>query len=220
MNIIKNKNNGSNLYQLLENLSDHRREQGRRHQLKLIVMLVIMSLMSGSSSLRAMGDFIKRNQKELLRVFKPDKDRLPSHQTIGRALQHIDFDELSGVFYSWALKQVNITGQEWVAVDGKAIAGTVTNSQNKFQQFTGLVSLFISKRKTVLASTKLNNKKDNEILKLRELVDMLSLTGVVITADALHCQADTLTSIKASGNDYCIGVKKNQPNLLRAIKKK
>lgn len=214
------KSNRSNLYELLEGLNDHRRVQGRRHQLKFIVILVVMSLMSGSSSLRAMGDFIKRNRKELLRVFKPNKDRLPSHQTIGRTLQHIDFDELSNIFHIWALEIINIDDQEWVSVDGKAIAGTVTNAQNKFQQFTGLVSLFVNKRKQVLGSAKINNKKDNEILKLRELIDLLGLTGVVITADALHCQADTLKSIKASGNDYCIGVKKNQPNLLRAIKKK
>lgn len=220
MNNTKNKNNGSNLYELLEKLSDHRREQGRRHELSLIVIIVVMSLMSGSNSLRAMGDFIKRNRKELLQIFKPNKGRLPSHQTIGRTLQHIDFDELSGIFRVWALKYINITGQEWVSVDGKAIAGTVTNAQNKFQQFTGLVSLFVSKQKTVLASTKLNNKKDNEILKLKELVNLLGLSQTVITADALHCQAGTLNSIKASGNDYCIGVKKNQPNLLQAIKKK
>jgi len=220
MNTVKTKNDRYNLYQLLDQLSDHRREQGRRHQLKLIIILVIMAIMSGATSLRAMADFIQRNQPELLELFQPKKNRLPSHQTIGRSLQQINFDELSSIFHIWAVHLIKIEDQEWIAVDGKAIAGTVSNSQNKFQEFTGLVSLFVSKRQQILGSVKVNNKKDNEILKLRELVDLLGLTGAVITADALHCQAKTLTSIKVSGNDYCIGVKKNQPNLLRAIKKK
>jgi len=222
MNITKTKieKEDDNLYELLDHLSDRRRGQGRRHELKFILILVIMSLMSGFDTLRAMGDFIKKNRSGIIKVFGPNKGRLPSHQTIGRALQNVDFNQLSEIFRVWALHSVTIADQEWISADGKAIAGTISNANNKFQEFTSTVSLFLSKQKQVIGCIKVNSKKDNEIPKFKELVKLLGLRGTVITADALHCQADTTTAIVESGNDYCIGVKKNQRNLLKQIKKK
>jgi hypothetical protein len=213
------ENRDVNLYELLGQLGDHRRGQGRRHELRFVIILVIMSLMSGFDTLRAMGDFIRKNRCSIIEIFKPNKDRLPSHQTVGRALQHVDFGQLSETFRTWALGRVAISDREWISVDGKAVGGTVTNADNKRQQFTGMVSAFVSRTRQSLGSRKTDSRKDSEIPKLEELVNLLGLKGAVITADALHCQVDTTTAIVRSGNDYCIGVKKNQPKLLEAIKK-
>src|SRR3989338_5363610 len=70
------------LYKELLKLSDLRREQGKRHSLELIVILVTLAIMSGYDGYRAIGDFIKRNDKELISIFKPKKNRLPSYSTI------------------------------------------------------------------------------------------------------------------------------------------
>lgn len=220
MKSIKQKKVKTNLYDQLRELTDYRRAQGRMHELRFILIIVIMAIMSDFKSLRAMGDFVKKNKDELIKLFKPNKDRLPSYLTIGRALQHIDFDELNKIFNNWAIGYVTIEDKDWISADGKAIAGTVTNSQNKFQKFTGLVSLFSNKRKQVIGASRTNSKKENEIPQLKSLIKMLELEGVVITGDALHCQANTIKEIVKSKNDYCIGVKGNQPRLLSQVKKK
>jgi len=65
-----------------------------------------MSTMSGYQGYRSIGDFIKRNQKDLLNSFKPHKDRLPSFYTVRRVIQDLDFKQLSEGFYHWASQPV------------------------------------------------------------------------------------------------------------------
>ena len=213
------KQKQKNLYELLLELDDHRRAQGRMHELRLTLILVIMATMSGFQGLRAIGDFIKKNEKELVRTFKPKKDRLPSYLTIGRVLQNVDFDQLIKIFHNWTIGYVKIADSEWISIDGKAIGGTVSGLRDSQQNFLNLVSAFSSKQKQILRVGKINNSKESEIPKARELIKMLDLEGVVYTLDALHCQKKTVKTIVQSGNDYCIGVKGNQKKLYAQLKK-
>lgn len=86
----------------------------------------------------------------------------------------------------------------------KAIKGTVSDYSKAQQRFISLVTIFSSKQKQILLAGKINNKKESEIPKVKDLIKMLDLTGVIFTLDALHCQKDTTKIIVESGNDYCI----------------
>lgn len=218
-NIKKNKHNKENLYEMLLQLKDHRRAQGRMHELRFTLILAIMSTMSGSHSLRAIGDFIEKNREELIKTFKPKNDRLPSYLTVNRVLQNVDFDKFTQIFHDWAINFVQIEDSEWVSIDGKAICGTVSNPRNKKQKFVNLVSVFLSKRKQVIHAGKINAGKESEIPKVKELIKMLDLENVIFTIDALHCQKKTTQTIIKSNNHYCIGVKGNQKKLHQRLKK-
>jgi hypothetical protein len=217
MKNIKSKK--KNLYELLNQLDDYRRKQGRMHELRFALVLAIMSIMSGFSSLRAMGDFIKKNKKELIKIFKPKKDRLPTYLTINRVLQNVDFNKFTQIFQKWAIGYVKIEDNEWVSIDGKAIGGTADCLQDNKQKFISLVSVFLSKKKQVLQAGKIDNGKESEIPKVRELIKILDLEGAVLTMDALHCQKETVQAIIKSNNNYCIGVKGNQKKLYEQLKK-
>jgi len=210
----------SNLWEALSRVTDFRRAQGRMHELRLLLIIVIMAIMSGSKGIRAMGDFVQRNQEELIKTLKPKKDRLPSRQTIGRSLQNVDFDQLTEVFYQWAINYVSIADKDWISIDGKAIGSTVSHVRDPLQKFVSLVSVFASRQRQVIKAGKILNQKESEIPKVRELINALDLTNVIFTLDALHCQKETVKTIVKSGNDYCIGVKGNQKKLYRQIKKK
>lgn len=209
-----------NLWEALGQIKDHRRAQGRMHELRLLLIIVIMAIMSGAKGIRAMGDFVQRNREDLLETLKPKKDRLPSRQTIGRSLQQTDFDQLTEIFYQWAINDVQIEDKDWFSIDGKAIGSSVTNARNPLQRFVNLVSIFASKKRQTIKVGKILNQKESEIPKVRELITTLGLSGVIFTLDALHCQKETVKTITQSGNDYCIGVKGNQKKLFRQIKKK
>lgn len=213
------KHNKKNLYKMLSQLEDHRRAQGRMHELRFTLILAIMSTMSGFHSLRAMGDFIEKNRKELIKTFKPKNNKLPSYLTINRVLQNVDFDKLTKIFHEWAISFVKIEDSEWISIDGKAIGGTVNALRVKEQKFINLVSVFSSKRKQVIQVGKINNGKESEIPKARELIKMLDLENVIFTMDALHCQKKTIQTIIKSNNNYCIGVKGNQKKLSKQLKK-
>ncbi|MFN9367425.1 MAG: ISAs1 family transposase, partial [Planctomycetia bacterium] len=51
------------------------------------------------------------------------------------------------------------------------------------------------------------------------LLDLLELTGAVVTLDAMHCQKETAQAICDKGADYVLTVKGNQPTLHEQIQK-
>lgn len=206
------------LPEFLETIPDCRRGQGRMHRLPTILLIILMATMSGCFGQRATGDFVARHRKKLVKVLHPKNDKLPSRQTISRVMQDLDYEELSSVFFSWAKTVIPIEGKEWMALDGKGISGTTTDVGSSKQSYTNLVSLFTIKSKQVLTQGKVTNKS-NEIPLVVSLVEQLGLTDIVLTADALHCQKNTVRAIKASGNDYVIGVKGNQKKLYNVLKK-
>ena len=207
-----------NLFHRFAQLEDPRRGQGRTHELSVILIIVTMAIMSGYLSQRAMGDFVSKHRKELIKIFKPKRDRLPSRQTIGRVFQVIDFDKFSIIFYEWSSEYVDIKKGDWISIDGKGINGTLTNTGTKLQKYTNLVSIFASKKKQVITAGKVNDKS-NEIPLVQQLIKDLDLEGVVFTLDALHCQKKTTKTIIKSKNDYVIGVKGNQKKLYEQVKK-
>jgi len=173
------------LTEKLKELKDNRRGQGKRHPLPMLIIIAIMASMSGYHGYRATEDFIKANKEELIEVFQPKKDRLPSFQTIRRALIVMDFEEFSLKFYEWASTRIEIDKNEWFSMDGKAIRGTIEG--DKYNEFTNIVSLFSSENKKVIYAGKVEDKS-NEIPMVQKMIEELGLSGMNITVDALHCQ--------------------------------
>ena len=208
-----------NIFALLNELKDYRRKQGVRHPLQTILLITIMGIMSGGRSERAVVRFAKNNKKDLVNLLKIKRNEVPSKSVISSLVQNTDFKKLEKIFYKWSLQFVSIKKGERLGIDGKAIRGTVSNPNDKMQDFVSLVTVFLNKKKQVLTVGKINTKKENEIPKVKELIEMLDLQGVCFTLDALHCQKETVKTIVKSKNDYVIGVKENQKNLLKTLKK-
>lgn len=217
---MKQKQKKQDIIALLKTIKDYRRKQGQRHPLEVILIIIIMAIMAGSKGERAIARFAQNNKKDLIKALKIKRGEIPTRCIIQRTIQNINFSELQNTFYLWSLKIVKIKEKDIVNIDGKAIRGTVKNSQTNFQNFTSLVSVFASKRRQVLAAGKIETKKENEIPKVQELIAMLDLNDVTFTLDALHCQEKTVDIIKKTGNHYIIGVKNNQKKLYQDIKKK
>ena len=76
----------------------------------------------------------------------------------------------------------------WVAIDGKAIGSTLTDTNGKMQNFKSMVSLFNREMGVVLNTTGIATKKENEGQAVRDLLDQLETKGITFTLDALHCQ--------------------------------
>lgn len=172
----------------LDELPDVRRKAGQRHEQKFILLLVLMSTMSGYHGYRSIGDFIKRNESELLAYFKPNKARLPSFYTVRRVIQGLDFKSLNESFYRWASQYVSLSKNEWLHIDGKAMKGTMSDYSLDKQRFVSLVSLYNSRMRQVVAHGLVDNSKQSEIPVVRELITSLGLQDVTFTLDALHCQ--------------------------------
>lgn len=185
-------NKKNNLLEYLSKIKDPRRSQGQRHSLEHILLITIMSIMSGYIGYRAIGDFIKANKEDLLRALQPPKNKLPSFDVVREVLIAIDFDELSKYFYEWTQQHIILQSKEWVSVDGKAICGTLKDSNGSNQNFTSLVSVYCSKQQLILCNSLVTSKKDVEMSVVQHLMTTLHLNDVVFTLDALHCQKKQL----------------------------
>ena len=100
---------------------------------------------------------------------------------------------------------------DWVAADGQSLCSTVRQAHTAEQQFVSVVSLYCQRTGLTAALQDYTDKKSGEMSVLRQLLLLLQERGVVFTLDALHGQ--TAAAIVASGNDYVLQIKGNQPTL-------
>jgi hypothetical protein len=180
--------NKTSLITLLLKMKDKRKASGKRHQFIHILLIIIMGTMSGYEGYRGLECFTIRYDKELIKVLGINRKQTPSMSTIRRVIMNIDFNRLSQLMYQWTRQRVAIRKGEWIACDGKGIRGSITECSSKYQNFVNIVSIYCTKAGVVLSMMAVNNKDTNEITALRKILEALELEGLVITADAIHCQ--------------------------------
>ncbi|MEO1924202.1 MAG: ISAs1 family transposase [Nautiliaceae bacterium] len=186
----------------LKKIRDFRRGQGRMHSIDVVLMIAILGTMSDYLGYRALGDFVKKHKKELIKYLKPRNDKLPSFLTIRRVLINLDIKEFKKAIENWVLNYFEKENEKWISVDGKSI-----NGSKEDEELVHMVTFFASKSKKALISNKVDNKS-NEIPKVQEMLREFPLKEMIITLDAMHAQEDTVREIIKSGNDYVIQVKK------------
>jgi len=175
------------LQEMLSTVEDPRSRHGLRHPLPDVLLMCIISMMSGCRGYREIGRFLKRNQKDFQQALRL-LHKVPSHVTVREVLQRIDFDRFAAAFNQWALQYVSMCKGDTKAVDGKAIAGTASDYFSSRQNFISLVSVFASQRGIVLSCDKIENGKASEIPIVQQLIRALDVKGEIFTLDALHCQ--------------------------------
>lgn len=180
------------LIDYLKQIPDFRHPEGCRHPLWLVLLIVIMGVISGDWGYRALGRFVERHRRELIKLLSIPQARVPSYSTIRRVIMGLDYEELEKAFNQWASQYGQIPSHEWLSIDGKGLKNTVTDYAQSEQNFINVVSAFSHQRGIVLGVKVMENKQTSEITTVRELLEILDLTGVVFTLDALHCQKKPL----------------------------
>ncbi|MBD2744567.1 ISAs1 family transposase [Coleofasciculus sp. FACHB-1120] len=158
----------------------------------MMLLIALLGVMSGCQGYKALEEFGIRHHQKLSEVLELNLERMPSDTTLRRMFQAINFEQLTQLFNTWAKEQFAPQAGEWVAVDGKSIKGTVQNRSDAFQNFVSVVSAYSHQRRVVLAHKSFENKVRSEIQVVEQLLAELSLTGVVVSMDALHCQKKPL----------------------------
>ncbi len=176
-------------------LEDCRRQAGRRHQQSLCLALFTLSVAAGNRGFLAIGDWLKSYHDELVELFKPEKNRLPSYSTIRRTLLRISVKK-----YSDCLSRffgIEPIESETIAVDGKVLRGSYEaisdNPDVDSHPAIMLVSAYIVERGLILEPYQVDSKT-NEITALPEFIKNLALKGVVFAFDAISTQKKLLKS--------------------------
>ena len=80
-----------------------------------------------------------------------------------------------------------------------------------------LVSAWATQNTLNLGQVK-TKEKSNEITAIPQLLDLLDLTGCIVTIDAMGCQREIAQQIVDGGADYVLAVKENQGQLYEGIR--
>jgi len=181
-----------------------KRVQGRTsYDLDYVLLFVILALLSDAKSYRTIAIFIEERLARFKKDFGLSWSRHPAHNTIRDILHGISSKGLENSFRNHA-KQLEHDKQKLqkgkgirqIAFDGKALCGSVDPSIDK--RFIQLLSGFSVNEKIILCHYEID-EKSNEIPAIQHLIEELGLTGVLITADAMHCQKKRLKYQKKKG---------------------
>lgn len=72
-------------------LPDTRQASGKRHQMTLCLALFTLAVTAGNRGFLAIGDWLNSYRCDLIELFHPPKQRLPSYSTIRRVLLTLDY---------------------------------------------------------------------------------------------------------------------------------
>src|ERR1035437_9647327 len=189
-------------------LHDPRVERNREHLLEEILLIAIAAVLSGAESCNDIAEYGKAKQ-EWLKTFLTLPSGIPSHDTFNRVFAALDPLEMEKGFVAWVSSIAKLTAGEVVAIDGKALCGSRESGK---KTLVHMVSAWAEGNGLVLAQRKVD-EKSNEITAIPKLLDVLELSGTVVTIDAMGCQKSIAEKITAKKADYILAVKKNQGQL-------
>jgi predicted transposase YbfD/YdcC len=200
------------LITILREVPDPRTGNATRHDLLDVLVIALVASICGCESCVEFADFAE-DREELFREFLGLENGLPSHDTFSRLFRLLDPAGLMGCFGRF-LDALGADGPGVVAIDGKTL-------RRSFDRAAGasalhVVTAFASEARLVLGQ-KAVPEGGSEITAARELLSLLDLKGVLVTADALHCQVETAQLVLDRGGDYLFALKANRPAMLADV---
>lgn len=188
------------------------RSSNARHPLTSILFIAIAAIICGAESCTDMEDF-GHSKRRWLKSIVPLPHGIPSHDTFSTVFRHLDTDAFEAAFRR--LTATFAKGIEGVvAIDGKAVRGAYRRGAKATPLH--LVNVWAAGAGLVIGQKTAPNR--NEVQGVLDALALLTLDGATVTADALHCRADTARAILATGADYVLALKDNQPSLLKQVK--
>jgi predicted transposase YbfD/YdcC len=183
------------------------RASNARHDLLEVLVVALAAILCGAESCADMADF-GRAKEALLRQFLRLEHGIPSHDTFSRVFRLLDpqaFEAAFRRFMAGFAKQLRGV----VAIDGKALRGAFETGRRSTP--LQLVNVWAADMRLAIAQRLAPNR--NEIAAALEVLELLSLEGCIVTADALHCHAEMARRILDRGGAYVLALKGNQSAL-------
>lgn len=205
-------------------VEDDRDERYTTYSLSYILFMVMCGIICGCKDLEEMVEVLE-NKIEVIQKYI-EIERIPCLSTFSNILSALNVLQVELCILSICRNVVNdtlIVGEKpqkiqeelkEISIDGKAIRST--NNHGDPEKALQIVTAYDINSRIPVAQTEIKDKT-NEITAGREILNMFEVKGAIITADAIHCQKETIKQIVDKGGDYIIQIKENQKNLYKDI---
>ena len=219
----------SNLHEFADSLIliDNRIERCKKHQASTIVLIAISAVICGADTWNSIEDFGK-SKESFFAAKLSNFNGIPSHDTFNRFFSALDPLKFEESYRQWVQSILKCYSGH-IAIDGKTIRGAYESEQDKRHRKQGVlpdsntgkyklhvISAFATELGISLGQL-CTQEKENEIVVIPELLDMLCIKDCIITIDALGCQRTIAEKVIKGEGDYIFIVKDNQPKLKEIV---
>lgn len=194
---------------------DPRIGNATRHKLIDIIVIAICAVICGADGWSDVALFGK-SKYSWLKTFLELPHGIPSHDTFGRVFGLIDPREFQRSFLDWVKTIQKLTRGQVIAVDGKQMHGS--SDAGNGQAAIDMVSAWATANELVLGQVKVD-EKSNEIPAIPKLLQLLDITGCLVTIDAIGTQTEIAGAIIEGGGDYLLPAKENQGQLYEDLER-
>ena len=194
-------------------LDDPRIDRTKQHKLLDIVVITICAVICGADDWVAVEIFGKAKH-DWLKQFLDLPNGIPSHDTFGRVFGALDPEQFQSCFLNWINAVSEITQGQVIALDGKTLRRSHDKTLGK--KAIVMVSAWATANGLVLGQRKVD-EKSNEITAIPELLQVLEISGCIITIDAMGCQKEIAADIVEQDADYVLALKENHGNLYEDV---
>jgi predicted transposase YbfD/YdcC len=178
-----------------------------------VIVIAVCAVICGADDFVAIAEF-GRKKREWLEKFLDLRDGIPSHDRFNAILGAIKPAEFEKCLLSWTMALHEVTEGQVVAIDGKTLRRSFDAASSKAA--IHMVSAWATANQISLGQVAVD-AKSNEITAIPKLLEMLEISGALVTIDAMGCQVEIARQIISADADYCLAVKDNQPTLCNGI---
>lgn len=196
-------------------VSDPRIGNATRHKLMDIIVIAICAVICGADGWSDVALF-GRSKFKWFKTFLGLPHGIPSHDTFGRVFGLINPDEFQRSFLEWVQAIQKLTQGEVIAIDGKQLRGS--KDEGNGQIAIDMVSAWATANELVLGQVKVEDKS-NEIPAIPKLLQLLDISGCLVTIDAMGTQTEIAETILEQGGDYLLAVKENHGQLYEDLER-
>jgi len=152
-----------------------------------MLLVAILAILSNQGSLMGMERFAKRHRKTLNELLGTHIAKPPSDSTFRLLLAQLDVEGFEDLLQQWMAAQPGVAESvETLVCDGKTLRGSIAENASGAARFIAQVSLYSNTLGVAIAQSTYATDAGSEIGALRELLDRVDLTGMLVQADALH----------------------------------
>lgn len=184
------------LPELLKEIPDPRRAEGKRHPLPAVLSLLVLATMAGMRGLQGVVDFGRDLSPDVIASLRFTRPKTLAKSTLSEILRAIDVEAFEAVVGRWVRSQADRHGWAALAIDGKSLRGAT----GEHRPAVHLVAAYAHVARVVLAELRVD-AKTNEHKAALELLRILPLKDAVVTADAMFTHADFCREVRQGGGD-------------------
>jgi len=194
-------------------LADPRIDRSRLHELLDIIAIAICAVVAGADSWDDIEDFGVA-KAGWLGTFLDLPNGIPSHDTFRRLFERLDPEEFQRGFLGWIEALHEATERQVVAIDGKTLRRSFDRSKGR--SALHMVHAWATANHLLLGQVAVD-EKSNEITAIPKLLKMLSISGAIVTVDAMGRQKEIARTIRGRKADYILALKANHEHLFEQV---